>query len=297
METRNENIKIFLNRVNIDFDIYVFTDIFKFEIEQLYNLKKDPNKEVIKGYKYKSNSNNEIIIPKTDTSFNFNKNIYIVVAPSNPLALKDSLNDLNKEEDSKDDLDQKAISKYYIGVISQITPLSIIEGMPHTMTLSNSYSSQIYYRYHTNLKQDFELTLNVLMGEVDIFISPEYLTEEEIEKIDYEKAKYNSNTDTYEYKKIRYQLNVNSLSSIEIDRDFIFSSSQNENEEQTDGAYVYYYITRSDAMAKEGNACQYVVTEKTSETKGQILQPGVATMGELQVGEKEYFIVEEILCV
>ena len=294
METRNENIKIFLNRVNIDFDIYVFTDIFKFEIEQLYNLKKDPNKEVIKGYKYKSNSNNEIIIPKTDTSFNFNKNIYIVVAPSNPLALKDSLNDLYKEEDSKDDLDQKAISKYYIGVISQIIPLSIIEGMPHTMTLSNSYSSQIYYRYHTNLKQDFELTLNVLMGEVDIFISPEYLTEEEIEKIDYEKAKYNSNTDTYEYKKIRYQLNVNSLSSIEIDRDFIFSNSQNENEEQTDGAYVYYYITRSDAMAKEGNACQYVVTEKTSETKGQILQPGVVTMGELQVGEREYFIVEEI---
>ena len=295
METRNENIKIFLNRVNINFDIYVFTDIFKFEIEQLYDIKKDPNKEVIKGYKYKSNSNNEIIIPKTDTSFNFNKNIYIVVAPSNPLILKDSLNDLNKEEDSKDDLSEKAISKYYIGVISQITPLSLSEGMPHVMTLSNSYSSQIYYRYHTNFKNDFEIILNVLMGEVDIFISPEYITEEEIEKIDYEKAKYDSNTDTYEYKKIRYQLNVNSLSSIEVDREFMLSNLQNENErENIDGVYVYYYISRSDAMEKEGKVCQYVVIEKTSETKGQILQPGVVTMGELQVGEREYFIVEEI---
>ena len=294
METRNENIKIFLNRVNIDFDIYVFTDIFKFEIEQLFDLKKDPNKEAIKGYKYKSNSNNEIIIPKSDTAFNYNKNIYIVVAPSNPLVLKDSFKDLNNEEVSKEDLDKKAISKYFIGVISQYTPLSLSEGMPHTMTLSNSYTSQIYYRYHNNLKKDFELTLNVFMGEVDIFISCEYITEEEIGKIDYAKARFDPSTDTYEYNKIRYQLNINSLSSIQIDREFIFNNLQNENEENADGAYVYYYIRRSDSMEKEDNVCQYLVIEKTSETKGQILQPGVVTMGQLEVGEKEYFIIEEI---
>ena len=72
-ENREENIKIFINRVNIDFDIYAFTDIFKFEIEQLHDLKIFEKKEQIKGYKYKSNTNNEIIIPKSDLGFNINK--------------------------------------------------------------------------------------------------------------------------------------------------------------------------------------------------------------------------------
>ena len=44
-ENREENIKIFINRVNIDFDIYVFTDIFKFEIEQLHDLRRNQKKE------------------------------------------------------------------------------------------------------------------------------------------------------------------------------------------------------------------------------------------------------------
>jgi hypothetical protein len=106
-ENREENIKIFINRVNIDFDIYVFTDIFKFEIEQLHDLRRNQKKEPIRGYKYKSNSNNEVIIPKTDIRFNINKIVYIVVAPSDPFLLKDSMNDENVEERSKEDLDKR----------------------------------------------------------------------------------------------------------------------------------------------------------------------------------------------
>ena len=293
-DNNNEKIKVFINRVNIDFDIYIFTDIFKFEIEQLYKLRKDPTKEPIKGYKYKSNSNNEVIIETKDIGFNLNKMIYIVVAPSDPLLLKDSMNDSENEQRSKEDLDKKAVSKYYIGITNENTPLSISEGMPHTMTLSESYSHQIYQKYHSNIKKGLDLNINVLLGEIDIFISTEFITAEDIENIDYEKAKYNSQTELYEFKKIRYQLNVNYLSTIELDKSYIFGDLQSDNSIEIDGAYIYYLITRSDSMEKEGKVCQYIVTETTSETKGIILRPGAVSSGIIEVGDKAYYIVEEI---
>ena len=39
-------------------------------------------------------------------------------------------------------------------------------------------------------------------------------------------------------------------------------------------------------MEKDNKICQYIVVEKTSETKGQILQPGVVTSSKIQVGNK-----------
>ena len=293
-QNKNENIKVFINSINTNFDIYIFNDIFKFEIEQLYNLRKDPRKESIKGYDYKSNSNNEVIISKIEKDFNLNKIIYIVVAPSDPLILIDKINDSDNEQRSKEELNKNAVSKYYIGIITENTPLSIIEGMPHTMTLSESYSHQIYQKYHSNIKKGLDLNINVLLGEIDIFISTEFITAEDIENIDYEKAKYNSQTELYEFKKIRYQLNVNYLSTIELDKSYIFGDLQSDNSIEIDGAYIYYLITRSDSMEKEGKVCQYIVTETTSETKGIILRPGAVSSGIIEVGDKAYYIVEEI---
>ena len=40
MFNKKRTIKIFINRVNINYDIYVNNDIYKFEIVQIYNLKK-----------------------------------------------------------------------------------------------------------------------------------------------------------------------------------------------------------------------------------------------------------------
>ena len=193
-----DNLKVFINRININFDIYIYTDISKFEIVQLYKLDKDSNIEQIKGYKYKSNTNNEIIIPKNDINYYTNRMIYIIVAPSDPLLLKDYMVDNTNEQRSKEDLDKKAVSKYYIGLSSENIPLSIIEGMPHTMTLSNSYSHQLYQKIHSNSKKDLQLILNVLMGQIDIFASAKYLTQDEIEHIDISQAKYNKDSNVRE---------------------------------------------------------------------------------------------------
>jgi len=152
---KKSTIKIFLNRVNIDFNIYVYNDISKFEIMQLYELKKSPNSEHIKGYQWKSNTNNEVIISKNDTNYSLNSLLYIVVAPSNPL-------NFTRKEDSKSS-GEKLISKFYIGIISEDIPFSVTEGMPHTMTLSNSYSNQIYLRVHPDPKKNLELVINLLL--------------------------------------------------------------------------------------------------------------------------------------
>ena len=287
--SKKQNVKIFINRVNIDFDIYIYTDINKFEIEQLFDLQKDSQKEPIKGYQLKSNANNEVIIHKDDENFNLNKMFYIVIAPSNPLLLRDNMNDNSNEQLSKEDLDKKAISKYYIGISNENNPLSLSEGMPHTMTLSNSYSHQIYQKIHTNLKKDLHININVLMGEVDIFASTKFLSEEEVSKIDIKDAKYLPQSETYVLDKIKFKLNIKYFSRLEIEQSFI-----NENRYNPSGIYIYYYIRRSESMIKDNKVCQYVILEKTSETKGQILQPGVVTSGILEVGNKAYFIVEEI---
>ena len=286
---KKENVKIFINRVNIDFDIYIYTDISKFEIEQLQDLEEDSKKEPIKGYQYKSNANNEVIISKDDNNFSQNKIIYIIIAPSNPLLLKDNMNDNNNEQLSKEDLDKKAVSKYYIGISSENNPLSISEGMPHVMTLSNSYSHQIYQKLFPNIKNNLKIGISILMGQIDIFVSTKFLKDEDIANIDIKNARYNSQSETYLIDNILFKLNINHFSILEIDKNFINEYKNNQNE-----IFIYYYIRRSESMIKENKVCQYIIVEKTSKTKGQILQPGVVLSGKINVGESEYFIVEEI---
>jgi hypothetical protein len=284
---KKEKIKVFVNRVNINFDIYIYKDISKFEIENLDKLDREPNTEQIKGYKYKSNANNEVIIPKSDLNYNYNNMIYIIIAPSDPLLLKDNMGNDSKEQRSKEDLGSKAVSKFYLGISTENIPLSFPEVMPHIMTLSNSYSHQVYQKIHSNANKGLRIIINVFMGEIDIFASTKYLTDEDIDKIDSKTAKYDASTETYESDKIRFKLNINSFSSLDLDKDILNMDGKGK-------IYVYYYIRRTESMIKQNKTCQYLVVEKTTESKGQILQPGIVASGKIKEGNKAYFIVEEI---
>ena len=286
---KKSTIKIFINRVNINFDIYVFNDISKFEIVQLYELRRTPSKEAIKGYQWKSTANNEVIISKDDENYSTDKMLYIVVAPSDPLFIKPSTNTYANNSRFVDNL----VSQYYIGIISEYTPISLSEGMPHTMTLSNSYTHQIYHRIHTNLEKNLEIVLNIFLGEIDIFVSNRYFKAEDIEKLDFDSAHYDSKTDTYELNKFMYKINLKSYSVLKLSSEFISNKLHLANS-HSPNTHIYYYIRRSESMVKAKKLCQYVLVEKTSETKGQILQPGAITTGTLKVGNKAYFIIEEI---
>ena len=285
---KKSTIKIFINRVNIDFNIYVYNDISKFEIMQLYELRRSPHSEPIKGYQWKSNTNNEVIINKNDNNFSLNKMLYIIIAPSNPL-------NFTRSEDSKSSGD-KLISKFYIGIISEDVPFSVTEGMPHTMTLSNSYSQQMYLRTHPDLEKNLELVINLLLGEIDIFASTKYFTSDDINKLDIASAKYDIHTGTYELDNFVFQLNINSFTTFKLSSDFIKSTSENKNQDSKikNSINIYYYIRRSESMIPSNKVVQYVLLERTSETKYQYLTPGVVTSGNLQVGSKAHFIIEEV---
>ena len=289
---KKSNIKIFINRVNINFDIFVYNDISKFEIAQLYELRNHPNLEPIKGYQWKSKANNEVVILKNDTNYTINKLLYIVVAPHDPFFMRTfGSNDINVGNDTNST--QKLLSQFYIGIISEQVPISLSEGVPHTMTLSNMYSTQLYHRIHTNVKKNLEIVLNVLLGEIDIFASYEFFKEEDIKNIDINSAVYNSQTGTYEIKNFIFKLNLKSFSTLKLSSDFI-TTNMGINGNRSPVAHIYYYIRRSSSMVSQNAICQYVLVEKTTETKGQLLQPGLVHYGTLKVGNKAYFIIEEI---
>ena len=285
MFNKKSNLKIFINRLNINFDIYVFTDISKFEILQLYTLKQNPYSEQITGYQWKSNTNNEIIIKKDDPNFPLNKLLYVIIAPTNPL---------NFTQDNNNSQEDKLISKFFIGIISEDLPFSLIEGMPHTMTLSNSYSQQIYLRVHPDYNKNFDLTINLLLGEIDIFASTNYFTEEDINKLDKELAEYNSLTGMYEQNNFLYMLNLNTFTTFQITSNFLKKNSGNKNSELNNNINIYYYIRRSESMISSKKVVQYILLESTSETKGQYLMPGIIQSGYLKAGDKAYFIIEEV---
>ena len=295
---KKQNIKIFINRINLNFNIYVYNDISKFEIIQLYELRLNPNQDPIKGYQWKSNTNNEIIISKNDTNFSTNKMLYIVIAPTDPFFMRYgtgriNVNDVNANNNTEANIDLRIVSQFYIGVIAENIPITLTEGMPHTMTLSNTYSQQMYHRFHTNLKQSLDISLNVLLGKVDIFASTQFFTSEDINKLDMQSAVYNSHSDTYTLDKFIFKLNLQSYSVLKLSSDYINDNTNGMNS-RFPNTHIYYYIRRSQSMVSQRKICQYVLTEKAMEKKGEILQPGVITTGIIRVGNKAYYIIEEI---
>ena len=291
---RKRNIKIFLNRVNINFNIYAYNDISKFEIVQLFELRYKPNNEPIKGYQWKSNSNNEIIISKNDVNYPINKMLYIVVAPKDPFFTKALQNNNNNNNLNNTEFASNLVSQYYIGIIAESTPITLKEGMPHSMTFNNNYTQQIYHRIHSDLDKNFDIALNVILGNVDVFVSMRYFRVDDIENLDIKSAEYNPNRDLYKLNNFIFKLNVKSMFILSLSSDYIRNNSNYKQTAYTRNAHIYYYIRRSESMVSEGKTCQYILIEKSSETKGEILQPGVIKTGTLKVGNKAYFIIEEI---
>ena len=291
---KKRNIKIFLNRVNINFNIYVYNDISKFEIVQLFELRYKPHNEPIKGYQWKSNTNNEIIISKDDINYSVNKMLYIVVAPRDPFFIRAMHNNNNNDNLNNTEFASNLVSQFYIGIISENTPITLKEGMPHSMTFNNNYTQQIYHRIHSDLDKNFDIAVNVILGNVDIFASMRYFTIDDIENLDIKSAEYNSNKDIYKLNNFIFKLNIKTYSVLSLSSDYIRNNSNYRQATYSRNVHIYYYIRRSESMVSEGKTCQYVLVEKTSETKGELLQPGVIKTGTIKVGDKAFFIIEEI---
>ena len=87
---------------------------------------------------------------------------YIVV-------LRDHTTNIDNSED--ENIDDNLLLMYYLGVTKEGMPFYLKEGIEHRSTLNNNYRYQHYIFNHYNNTQPFQLLVNILNGQVDLFIS------------------------------------------------------------------------------------------------------------------------------
>ena len=288
----NSNLKVFLDTVNVDFTLYIYSDISNFKIIQMYEIDKDNPQEPITGYDWKSQGNNEINLLKTDPKFKPGQMYYIVIAPNLPkepnllTAIIDFFRRFPLQMNQTEIIDKKAPIKFYLGVTELNEQITISEGIPHTLTLDNNYNGQNYFYEHNDLNQDFQLDINVIMGAIDIFLDVKEINEASIQNLNLEQ-----NKPDLQYKDtLVYKLNINKNSeSIIINKDYL---QQNKNEENS--IKIYFYIRRSKTAINNNQECKYTITQKSSNLKGVLLQPGLIKTSKILKGQKHFYIIEEV---
>ena len=295
-----ENLKIFIDKINVGFNIYIYKDLNDFNILQIYEmLGKNKNKEQISGYIWKSNSNNEININKQDLNYTLYQEYYIVIIPNLEYNLtkyfesfKETINNERREFNFIETVARKASIKFYLGISSSKIPLMIPEGMPHSFTLNLNYNYQLYYYQHSDIKKIFKLEINIIFGEIDIYIDINKITKEKIETLN-DKLNYDSDLGFYQNKSLIYYKNVKQYKEIELDFNY-FNNYKSKNKEKI--CEVYYYIKMSKVTSKMDifKESQYSLIEKSSEKKEEILIPGEIRTSVLPLGKKQFFIIEEV---
>ena len=277
-----KDIKITLTRVNVRFTFYVFINLkdikFNDNIVSVYD-------ERIFGYKWSSDTNNEVTISKDDKNYNKKGPYYIVV-------LRDLSTDIDNFGDER--IDDDILMMYYIGVTKEGLPFYLKEGIEHSITLTKNYKSQNYIYTHYNISQPIKLNLNILNGQVDIYISNRELKTKDFNYIEKEMKESNSesmniyynNTNTY------IQRGINDYSSIS------FNNFNLKNEElylNKENKYnIFVYILQSRLSLKFERDSQYIITTKTSINKGNILLSGQVYKNKITQNGEDYFIIEEV---
>ena len=295
---KKENIKIFMNKVNIGFNIYVYKDITKFKILQIYEIIRNTNMESISGYTWKSNGNNEININTDDPEYSLNQNYYIVIAPNiqiNYTKIKERQNERAQEDDPREynfieTVARSAAIKFYLGVATESSPLMITEGIPHSMTLNSQYRGQLYYYIHFDLKKDFRIAINVFFGEIDIYIDINKIDIDQIKSLN-DEENYDSNLGHYQLNSMYYYKNIKSYHEISLNRNYFLKYLPNE-----ENAQIFFYIKRSKSYISYDNfkESQYTIIEKSSEQKEELLVPGETRTSVIPLGKSQHFIIEEV---
>ena len=298
-----ENLKIFIDKINIGFNIYIYKDLKDFNILQIYEmLGNNKNKEQISGYIWKSNSNKEINILKEDFNFSLYQEYYIVVIPNLEYNLtkyfesfQETINNERREFNFIETVARKANIKFYLGIsVSQI-PLMIPEGIPHSLTLDQNYNYQLYYYKHLDLKKNFKLEINIIFGEIDIYIDINKITKERVESQN-DKNNYNPDFNFYQNNSFIYYKNIKQYQEIELDYNYFNKFIPNKIKEKLNFIEIYYFIKKSKITSKINifKESQYSLIEKSSPKKEEILIPGEIRNSVLPLGKKQFFIIEEV---
>ena len=72
---------------------------------------------------------------------------------------------------------------YYLSVTKRGIPFTLNEGVEHSVTISEQYNYQDYFYIHKDVNNPLNLELNILNGEVDVFINVNQLIKDDINKV------------------------------------------------------------------------------------------------------------------
>ena len=287
----NRDIKFVLTRINVGFSFKIFNDFKKIKI--VNNIKNDFD-ERIQGYLWASDENNEVTISKDDKNYS-NKKSYFIVVYKNRETVKD--------EEENNNLNRKSMMMYYIGATKIGTPFILYEVIEHSETLSNKYYYQNYWYIHNDLYENFYLDINVLSGQVDIFVNTNQIP---IGNMTNNNIDISSSQDS-----IVSKIGINNYASIELDqtyfRNFCIKKNQNQNinynlnqnmndnyNELPKSCSLYIYIVQSKYSIKYQTDSQYIIAAKSSSKTGKILLSGQVITGEILPNCSEHFFIEEV---
>jgi len=147
-----EDIRITLTTEKNDFELYAFIGNYR---DYGYNNKTGE----VKGYTWKCNYNNEILISKSDSNYKLFDDYYILVIHK-PNILRS-----NKT-------DYQHTGSYYLVATTESIPIILHEGFPHSATLNNKlFFNQQYYYKHYNTSLPCKIDLNAFDGSLDVYLS------------------------------------------------------------------------------------------------------------------------------
>ena len=178
--------------------------------------------------------------------------------------------------------------------------------MEHSVTLTKNYKYQNYLYTHYNFSQPFQLVVNILSGQVDVFISNKEIKPEDFENVYNSVILNNINNSTsiinYNSSSIYVKQGIGDYSSIVLEKDFFYNiyyknylnENTNKNNITSNKCDLYIYIIQSRLSLKFERDSQYIITGKTSFQKANFLLSGNVYKNKMKPNTKEYFIIEEV---
>ena len=279
-----KDIKITLTRINIKFSFYVFNNLKDIKINRNIKSKYEAR---ITGYLWSSDANNELTISKEDQNYKKKGNYYIVVLP-----------DLIADEISEEENEDNIVLMYYLGITKEGIPFYLKEGIEHRATLNNNYLLQIYSYTHFNLFESIQTNLNILNGNVDLFITNKYLSNQEDINNIYHKINNPTNKRMFieynSYNIFIYQ-SINDYASIILDRNFFIKMHSDISDiYNMNKCDLFFYVIQNPLSIKYNKDSQYIITIKNTINKATILSSEHVYKNRLKINTEEHFIIEEV---
>ena len=282
-----DNIKIVLTRINVHFSFKVYLDFSKIK----YNYDIDTKyQERLTNYVWASDHNNEVTIYKDDKKYSKKGPYYIVVT-----------RDESYQDDESEELELNSLMMYYLGVTKQSLPFTLTEGIEHSETLNTKYDYQGYYYIHKDISNPFYLEVNVLNGEVDVFIDTKELTRDNIVSLyvileKQSKRESLDETESETLRRIYFNIGIKDYASIALHRGFFqqFCIKNAESSLLDKTCSLHIYVVQSLSSRKHNRDSQYIINTKSSANMGTILLSGQVYNAKSKENTTDHYIIEEV---